>query len=133
MKDKLALIARVMFAMPFGAFGMSHLFHAGVMARMLPAWLPGGEFWIYLTGVCLILACLAFVTKIQADKAAFCLMALLLVFVFTLHIPAVTRGANPQMAIMNLLKDVSLMGGALTYAAIFSADKKRTSSQPELS
>lgn len=127
MKEKLPVIARIMFAMPFGAFGMSHLFHAGIMVRMLPAWLPGGEFWIYLTGICLILACFAFVTKIQADKAAFCLVALLLVFVFTLHIPAVRRGTNPQMAIMNLLKDVSLMGGALTYAALFSSDKRRAS------
>ena len=107
MKNKLALVARIMFAMPFGAFGMSHLFHARIMAGMLPAWLPGGAFWIYLTGICL--------------------MALLLVFVFTLHIPAVRRGTNPQTAIMNLLKDVSLMGGALTYAAIFSTDNKRTS------
>ena len=127
MKNRLALIARIMFAIPFGAFGMSHLFHARVMAGMLPAWLPGGAFWIYLTGICLILACAAFVTKIQGDKAAFCLMALLLVFVFTLHIPAVRRGTNPQTAIMNLLKDVSLMGGALTYAAIFSSDKRRAS------
>jgi len=127
MKDKLALVARIMFALPFGAFGMSHLFHARIMVGMLPAWLPGGEFWIYLTGICLILACVAFVTRIQGDKAAFGLMALLLVFVFTLHIPAVRRGTNPQMAIMNLLKDVSLMGGALTYAAIFSSDKRKTS------
>jgi putative oxidoreductase len=127
MNNKLALVARIMFAMPFGAFGMSHLIHAGAMVRMLPIWLPGGEFWIYLTGICLISACFAFVTKIQADKAAFCLVALLLVFVFTLHIPAVRRGTNPQMAIMNLLKDVSLMGGALTYAAIFSSDKRRAS------
>ena len=129
MKDHFALIARVVFAMPFGAFGMSHLFHARNMAGMLPAWLPGGELWIYLTGICLILACVAFVTKIQGEKAAFCLVALLLVFVFTLHIPAVRRGTNPQMARMNLLKDVSLIGGALTYAAIFSSEK-RSASQP---
>jgi uncharacterized membrane protein YphA (DoxX/SURF4 family) len=127
MKNRLALIARIVFAIPFGAFGMSHLLHAQVMAGMLPAWLPEGEFWIYLTGICLILACVAFITKIQGEKAAFCLVALLLVFVFTLHIPAVRRGTNPQMAIMNLLKDVSLIGGALTYAAIFSSPSKKAS------
>jgi hypothetical protein len=29
------------------------------------------------------------------------------------------------MAIMNLLKDISLIGGALTYAAIFSSIQKK--------
>jgi putative oxidoreductase len=125
MKEKLALVARILFAVPFGAFGMSHMFHAPMMAGMLPAWLPGGVFWICLTGLCLILACVAFVTKIQIEKAAICMVALLLVFVFTLHIPAIKSGANRQMAIMNLLKDISLIGGALTYAAIFSSIQKK--------
>jgi uncharacterized membrane protein YphA (DoxX/SURF4 family) len=125
MKEKLALVARILFAVPLGAFGMSHLFHAQMMVRMLPVWLPGGVFWIYLTGLCLILACMAFVTKIQVEKAAICLVALLLVFVFTLHIPAIKSGANRQIAIMNLLKDISLIGGALTYAAIFYSDQKK--------
>jgi putative oxidoreductase len=120
MKDTVALIARILFALPFGAFGMSHLFHARDMADKLPACLPGGVFWIYFTGVCLILACAAFVTKIQGQKAAFCLALLLLVIVVTLHVPALKAG-NPQMAKMNLLKDVSLMGGALTYVVIFSS------------
>jgi hypothetical protein len=44
MKEKLALVARILFAVPFGAFGMSHMFHAPMMAGMLPAWLPGGVF-----------------------------------------------------------------------------------------
>ena len=53
------------------------------------------------------------------------MVALLSVFVFTLHIPAIKSGANRQMAIMNLLKDISLIGGALTYAAIFSSIQKK--------
>jgi putative oxidoreductase len=126
MKEKLALVARILFAVPFGAFGMAHMFHAQTMAGMLPAWVPGGAFWIYLTGLCLILACVAFVTKVQIKKAAICMVALLLVFVFTLHIPAIKSGTNRQMAIMNLLKDISLIGGALTYAAIFYSDQKKT-------
>jgi putative oxidoreductase len=131
MKNTLALVARILFAVPFGAFGMSHLFHAQAMASKLPSWLPGGAFWIYFTGVCLILACAAFVAKIQTQKAAFCLAAFLLVVVITLHIPSL-RADNPQMAIMNLLKDVSLIGGALTYAAIFSAaDAQTAESNPK--
>jgi hypothetical protein len=35
MKKKLALAARILFAVPFGAFGMSHLLHAQMMAGML--------------------------------------------------------------------------------------------------
>jgi uncharacterized membrane protein YphA (DoxX/SURF4 family) len=124
MKKTLALIARILFAVPFGAFGMSHLFYTRDMAGKLPTWLPGGVFWIYFTGVCLLLACAAFVTRIQGQTAAFCLATFLLVIVFTLHIPALKAG-NLQMAKMNLLKDISLMGGALTYAVIFSSDLPR--------
>jgi len=124
MKNTVAVIARILFALPFGAFGMSHLFHAREMAGKLPVWLPVGVFWIYFTGVCLILACASFVTKIQGKKAAFCLAAFLMVIVVTLHVPALKAG-GPQMAKMNFLKDISLMGGALTYAALFASGSSK--------
>lgn len=46
----------------------------------------------------------------------FFLAVLLLVFVFTIHLPGVLAGGEmAQMYISNFLKDLALAGGALIY------------------
>ena len=48
-------IARILMGMPFIVFGVMHIMAANNMAGMVPAWLPGGVIWIYLTGLANIL------------------------------------------------------------------------------
>ncbi|HEY5039587.1 MAG TPA: DoxX family protein, partial [bacterium] len=59
------MLGRVMYAFPFLGFGAGHLMNAGQMGGMVPAFIPGGIFWIYFTGVAMILAALAIITGIQ--------------------------------------------------------------------
>lgn len=121
--NSLALIGRVLFALPLIGFGIGHLISASMMGGMVPAWVPGGgTFWIYLTGVALIAGALAIITGYMGRLAALLVAALLLIFVLTLHLPGwLDGGPNAMMSKMNLYKDLAMAGGALVIATTFGA------------
>ncbi len=84
------------------------------MSGMVP--IPGGIFWIYLTGLSLILAGISIIIQKLDEWSSFLLAVMLLVFVLTIHLPGVLAGGEmAQMYITNLLKDLALAGGALIY------------------
>ena len=112
----LSTTGRVLFAAPFAVFGVNHLMMPGAMAGMVPAWVPGGgSFWVVLTGLAMIAAAVSIGTNRLTKVSAPLLALLLATYVVTLHLPALLGG--DQMAIMGLLKDTSLIGGALFLAA----------------
>ena len=113
LKDK----GRIVFAIPFTMFGMMHLVMAGNMTGMVPSWVPGGVFWVYVTGLALVAAAVSIISKKQIYLASLLLALLMAVFVMTIHLPAVFGG--DQMAMGSMLKDISLAGGALLIAGLF--------------
>ena len=111
-------VLRILFALPFLVFGAFHFMGAQQMKGMVPAYIPGGILWIYITGGLLILTALAMIVNKFAKAAGYILGTMLLVFILTIHGPAVIAG--DQAAIYSLLKDFSLMAGAM-FIANFSA------------
>jgi len=87
---------------------------------MVPSYVPGGIFWVYLTGAALIAAPVSFIIDKHAVLAGQLLAALLLVFVLTIHLPAVIGGN--MMSMGSLLKDLSLAGGSLLLASMYGND-----------
>ena len=119
MKD-LKTIGRYLFALPFGIFGLMHLMSAGDMAGMVPSFIPGGVLWVYLTGLALIAATVSFIIQKHVHLAALLTAALMIVFVLTIHLPAVIGGN--MMSMGSLLKDLGLAGGALLLASYYQED-----------
>jgi uncharacterized membrane protein YphA (DoxX/SURF4 family) len=117
MKALQTTVAKVLFAVPFLIFGLFHFMNAEAMSGMVPSFIPGGVFWVYLTGLGLLAAPIAILTGKQAHLACLLLGAMLLIFALTIHLPAVMGG--DMNAMPNFLKDVALAGGAFTYAGIF--------------
>lgn len=113
-------IGRYLFAVPFGLFGIMHLAMGGDMAGMVPGWLPGGVFWVYLTGLALIAAAVSFVIQKHTFLAGVLTAVLMLVFVLTVHLPGLMGGNS--MAMSGLLKDLGLAGGALMLASNYKQD-----------
>ncbi|WP_026899107.1 DoxX family membrane protein [Daejeonella oryzae] len=111
-------VLRVLFAIPFAVFGVMHFMYAENMQGMVPAYIPGGVIWVYITGACLILAALALVINKFAKIAGYLLALMLLVFILTIHLPALLGG--DQNAMGSLLKDFSLMAAAM-FVANFSS------------
>ena len=117
------VVARVVFVIPFLGFGIGHLMNASMMAGMVP--IPGGILWIYVTGVAMLLAGVAAITKFQGKLAMLLLALLLLIYIVTLHIPAMLKPETMQMGMMGVYKDMGLMGGALMLAGIFHREKNK--------
>jgi len=118
MKVLTTTVARYLFAIPFIVFGLLHMMNGSAMAGMVP--IPGGVFWVYLVGLALILAGVSIIMQKMMKLSALLLAVLLLIFILTMHIPGVIggTGAAMQMSMMSLLKDMALMGAALTYSGL---------------
>ena len=112
-------IARIIFAVPFTIIGIFHFMNAGSMAGMLQGW-PFAELLVYFTGLCLIAAAFAIILNKYARLAGLLLALLLLLIVIFVHMPGLGDPEMMQMSMTNILKDVSLIGGALMVAGILN-------------
>ena len=102
-------VASIIFALAIGAFGVRNFIKAGSIDTIVPDYMPGEVVWVYIMGVCLILAAVAIVLNNSLTRPACYLLALmLLIFVFTLHLKPALDG-NPN----NLLKDTAIAMGAI--------------------
>lgn len=107
-------VAEVIFAIAFAYFGYLHFKNADMMGAMVPDLFPGdGKIYIYLTGAGFILAAIAILTDMQKTLACYLLAAVLLIFVFTIHIKSFSTNAG------GVLKDT-----ALAMAAIIIGNRK---------
>ena len=123
MVNSITGLGKWLFILPFTVFGFMHLAKADQMTGLVPAFMPGGSMWIYLTG----LAQLAFAASVvigKYDKLAALLCALMLfIFILTLHLPGLSSFQMSDLAMRNMLKDLGLIAGALMYAHAFARDK----------
>jgi len=114
-------IGKILFALPFLVFGFSHLTGASTMAGMVPSFMPFPVLWVYITGVALIAAAISILIGKYARIACILLAAMLLIFVFTMHIPTFMSSTDENMkmiAMVSMLKDTGLAGGALIIAGL---------------
>jgi putative oxidoreductase len=112
------VVARVLFALPFGIFGILHFMSVPSLSKLVP--LPGAELWVYVTGAALIAGSLGMILKIQGKWAALGLALLMLLFILFVHGPGAFDAAQRAVQLPQVLKDLSLMAGALTWAGIFA-------------
>ncbi|MBL8034595.1 MAG: DoxX family protein [Leptospiraceae bacterium] len=112
------LIGRILFSLPMIGFGLGHLTSAANMAAMVPAWLPGGVFWVYLTGVALVAAGIAIIINKLTFQAALGLSVLVMTFALTVHLPGMLKGEGmaKMMSMVALYKDIAISGAALYIA-----------------
>lgn len=124
MKNLLTL-GRIVFAIPFAVFGFHHFAAASMMAAMVPPFIPGGVFWIYVTGAALIAAAISILTKKLIVPACILLGVMMLIFVLTMHLPGLFNDQQVQMSMISLLKDTSLAGAAFFLAGHYSDPQPR--------
>ncbi len=108
---------RYLFALPMAVFGLMHMMNGPAMTGMVP--IPGGIFWVYLTGVALIAAAAAIAVGKMGSLAAALLGIMLMIFALSIHLPGVMGAADEmamQASMSNMLKDLALAGGAFVIS-----------------
>jgi uncharacterized membrane protein len=116
----LSRIGTIFYALVIGFFGLNHFMNGTGMAKMVPQFLPGGEFWVYVTGACMIAAAISFLINKYSRLAGLLLCLFLLLIVLTVHLPAVMNAPDEgarRFPLVNLIKDTGLAAAALLVAA----------------
>ena len=116
----LSRIGTIFYALVIGFFGLNHFMYGTGMAKMVPRFLPGGEFWVYVTGALLLLAAISFLINKFSRLAGLLLCLFLLLIVLTVHLPAVLNAPDAgarRFPMVNLIKDTGLAAAALLVAA----------------
>jgi len=117
-------IGRILFAIPFAVFGVNHFLMMDYYVGMLTSFIPLGAYTIILTGIMLIAASISILSKKYVKLSTLLLAGLLFVFIVTIHIPNLFHEADNTSTLIALLKDISLMGGSLMIAGIYSEEEK---------
>jgi uncharacterized membrane protein len=121
---KMTNIGRIIFAIPFAIFGINHFVMKDYYLGMITSFIPLGAYTIILTGIMLIAASISIISKKFVKFSTITLAILLFVFITTIHIPHLFSGADKTITLVALLKDISLMGGSLMIAGIYSEEEE---------
>lgn len=116
---KLAVIGRILFALPFAIMGLNHFLMSDIFIEQIKtSFIPYNAFTIIITGILLIIGSVSILMNKFIKVACFWLAGLLLLFIITIHVPGLFN-ANWELALIQLLKDTGLMGGAIMIAVYF--------------
>ena len=105
--NMLPTIGKYLLVVPLIGFVFGHFMNAKAMAGMVP--IPGGEIWVYITGVCLLAGVIGILIGKKAKLAAQLMGLMILIFALTIWLPNFVGG--DQMAMGTLIKDLSIAGG----------------------
>jgi putative oxidoreductase len=120
---KITTIGRILFAIPFAIFGINHFLMTDYYVGMLTSFIPLGAYTIILTGIMLIAASISIISGKFVKISTILLAILLFLFIITIHIPHLFIEADRTSTLIALLKDISLMGGSLMIAGIYSEEE----------
>jgi putative oxidoreductase len=112
-------IGTILYALVIGFFGVNHFLQGTGVQKQMPRFIPYSIFWVYLTGVLLIAAAIAFLIGKYVKIAGLLLAFFLILIVLTVHVPAlsnVTGDEHVSIIVTNLVKDTGLAAGALIIA-----------------
>lgn len=118
MDTRIITLGRILFGIPFVLFGLLHFIEAGDLEALVPGYIPGGTFWVYVTGIVLLGGGSAIVINQYTRTAGYLIASLMFLFVIILHIPGLFDDATRPMALSNFLKDFALGGAALIMAGL---------------
>jgi putative oxidoreductase len=115
-------IGRLLYGLVFIVFGLNHFFNASMLSGIVP--IPGGVFWVYVTGLAILAAAIAILTGKQARLACQLLGILLFIFALTIHLPnMINQGIMAGLS--NFLKDTALGAAAWVIAETYAPQAKQ--------
>jgi uncharacterized membrane protein YphA (DoxX/SURF4 family) len=124
--DNLVASARYFLAISSIVFGITHFLVLRFIASLVPAWIPGGLFWAYLTGTGFILAGMSIATGFLARWGAFWLGVMFLLWFLFLHAPRVVTHLHTPAEWSSAFIALGMCGGSWICAWYSRKDAIKT-------
>lgn len=115
-RGRLARLGRVLFAATMVVFGLQHFLYTGILATLIPAWIPWHVFWEDFVGAAFISAAAAIAANRAARPAALLLGTMFALFVLVLHVPRVLAAVGSLDEWTSALVAVAMSGGAFVMS-----------------
>lgn len=119
--------ARIIYSLPLAITGLIYVYKPQGAVESLTSFIPGELNLIYAAGFLWIILGLMIAANIQVKFASWGVIGLLAAYQIMVHVPAVYTGDYLNVVWFELLRDVSLAGGALFILA--SLRKEETSDE----
>jgi uncharacterized membrane protein YphA (DoxX/SURF4 family) len=124
--DKLIASGSYLFAISSVVFGITHFLILRFIASLVPAWIPGGLFWAYLTGTAFIVAGVSIATGVLARWGAFWLGIMFLLWFLVLHAPRVVNHPRNPDEWSSMLIALGMCGGSWIVAGRSAKSRRNT-------
>jgi uncharacterized membrane protein len=115
--NKLLLVGPVLFAIPLALFGTQHFVQTKPIMELIPSWIPGHLFFVFLVGACLIAAGLSIATRIYSGLAAFLTAVMFVCFEALMVIPSAVAEPRNRFNWVIIFREFTFCAGALSIAA----------------
>ncbi len=87
---------RVFFSITMIVFGIDHFIYTEFVASLVPAWIPGHNFWTYFAAVALVGSGVCIILKIKLRLIAMLLGIMIFLWLILLHIPRAVVALPPD-------------------------------------
>lgn len=109
---------RILYGIPLALTGLIYLINPQGTVESLTSFLPGGHLMIYMGGILWVLLGLAVTFAVKTRWALWGIIGLLCAYLVLIHVPAATAGEHLNIVWFELLRSLSLMGGAFFLMAV---------------
>jgi uncharacterized membrane protein YphA (DoxX/SURF4 family) len=130
-KRNLTLFGRVIFGVSMVVFGWQHFLYAAFLATLVPVWLPAHLFWIYFTGVGMVVAGLAITFNVLGGIASIGLALMFGLWVLVLHGPRVIAQPHNGDELCSLFVALAFCGASIIFAGALPARHSRALRQTD--
>jgi uncharacterized membrane protein len=113
---KILPFGRLFFAIPIAVFGSEHFTLTASIAKIVPRWIPGPTFWVYLVGAAFLCAGLSMASLVQGRLAGALVGMTMLTFVLLMDLPAAVAKPDNRFAWALALRQLAFSGGGFALA-----------------
>jgi uncharacterized membrane protein len=110
--DKILALRNVCFAVPLAVFGALHLFGPGIVASLVPPYMPWRAFWVYAVGGALVAASLSIAARIAVRWSGLLFGIMMFLFVAMIHLPGALARRPYERVIWTIVFREMSFGGA---------------------
>jgi uncharacterized membrane protein YphA (DoxX/SURF4 family) len=106
-------IGLLLFAITWIGTGTQHIMYANFVTTLVPQFMPAKLFWVWLTGIGMLLAGISFLIRYKISVSALMLSIMLGFFILLIHLLRLSSTTTNWMYWFRFIQDVAIMGACL--------------------